>query len=216
MFLGHFAVALAAKRAAPRISLGTLFLAAQLADLVWPVLLLMGLERVEITPGITAVTPFDFVSYPWSHSLVMSIVWGVLAAGAYAAARGRANAAILLPLVVSHWILDLLSHRPDMPLLPGAGPKLGFGLWNSVPATLAVELVLFAVGLAVYARATVPRDRTGVWSLWALAGFMVAIYLGSVFGPPPPSVTAVAWGGFAMWLLIAWGYWIDRHRQPRG
>lgn len=197
-------------------SLGTLFLAAQLADLLWPVLLLAGLERVEIAPGITAVTPLDFVSYPWSHSLVMAMLWGVLAAGVYALARGRAGAALLLPLVVSHWILDLLSHRPDMPLLPGGGPKLGFGLWNSVPATLLVELALFSVGLALYARATAPRDRIGVWALWTLAGFMVAIYLGSVFGPPPPSVTAVAWGGFAMWLLIAWGYWIDRHRQPRG
>jgi hypothetical protein len=118
--------------------------------------------------------------------------------------------------VVSHWILDLLSHRPDMPLLPRGGPKLGFGLWNSLPATLAVELALFAAGLALYARATAPRDRIGVWALWGFAGFMIAIYLGSVFGPPPPSVPAVAWGGFAMWLLIAWGYWIDRHRRPRG
>jgi hypothetical protein len=207
VFLGHFAAGLAAKRAAPGVSLGTLFVAAQLADLLWPILVLTGVERVEIRPGITAVTPLDFVSYPWSHSLV-----GL----AYAAARrGRAGASILVVLVLSHWILDVASHRPDVPLAPGAGPKLGFGLWSSLPATLVVELGLFALGVALYARSTSPGDRLGTWTLWSLVGFMTATYLGSVFGPVPPSARAVAWSAVAMWLLIAWGYWIDRHRQTR-
>jgi hypothetical protein len=216
VFLGHFAAGLAAKRAAPGISLGTLFLAAQLADLLWPILVLAGIERVKIRPGITAVTPLDFVSYPWSHSLLALSAWGVLLGLAYAVARrGRAGAALLVVLVLSHWILDVASHRPDMPLAPGTGPKLGFGLWSSLPATLAVELGLFALGVALYARATTPRDRTGTWALSSLVGFMTAVYLGSVFGPAPPSSRAVAWSGLAMWLLIAWGYWIDRHRRAR-
>lgn len=216
MFLGHFAVAMAAKRAEPRVSLGTWFIAAQLADLLWPILVLLGVERVEVVPGITVVTPLDFVSYPWSHSLLMLATWGVLLGLIYAGRGERGLAGSLLAvLVLSHWILDVVSHRPDMPLAPGGGPKVGFGLWNSRPATLAVELGLMALGVAIYARTTAPRDRTGTWALWSLVGFLLAIYLGSVFGPPPPSSKAVAWTGVAMWLLIAWGYWIDRHRRPR-
>jgi hypothetical protein len=215
VFLGHFAVALAAKRAVPRLSLGSLFIAAQFADLLWPVLVLAGVEQVEVRPGITTVTPLDFVSYPWSHSLAMLAVWGVLlGAAVMAARRGGAAAAMIAALVVSHWLLDVASHRPDMPLSPGDSQKLGLGLWNSRPATLVVELGLYALGLAVYARSTEPRDRVGRWALWSLVGFLGALYLGSVFGPPPPSRRAVAWSGVAMWLLIAWGYWIDRHRRP--
>jgi len=215
MFLGHFALAMAAKRAAPRLSLGSLFVAAQFADLLWPILVLAGVERVEVRPGITAVTPLDFVSYPWSHSLAMLAVWGVLLGAAFMAARrGAAAAGMIAALVVSHWLLDFASHRPDMPLSPGGRRMLGLGLWNSLPATLVVELGLYALGLAIYARSTEPRDRIGRWALWSLIGFLGALYLGNVFGPPPPSARAVAWSGVAMWLLIAWGYWIDRHRRP--
>jgi hypothetical protein len=215
MFLGHFAVAMAARRAAPRASLGMLFVAAQFADLLWPILVLLGVEHVEIRPGITAVTPLDFVSYPWSHSLAMLALWGLLLGGAYAAARrGAVAAGIVAAIVVSHWLLDFVSHRPDMPLAPGGEARLGLGLWNSLPATLAVELGSFALGLWIYARSTVARDRVGRWALWGLAGFLAALYLASVFGPPPPSARAVAWSGVAMWFLVAWGFWIDRHRRP--
>ena len=213
MFLGHFSLALAAKRATPQLSLGSLFIAAQFADLLWPILVLTGVERVEVRPGITAVTPLDFVSYPWSHSLVMLCAWGLLLAAAYAITRRRPAAVVMLALlVVSHWVLDVVSHRPDMPIAPGGDLRLGFGLWSSIPATLATEFGLFLVGLLVYARSTTARDRTGRWALWGLAGFLAALYLVSVFGPPPPSASAVAWSGIAMWLLIAWGSWVDRHR----
>jgi hypothetical protein len=213
MFLGHFALAMAAKRATPRLSLGTLFLAAQFADLLWPILVLAGVERVEIRPGITLVTPLDFVSYPWSHSLAMLGLGGTLCGLAVLVRRrGGPAAAMIAALVVSHWLLDFASHRPDMPLSPRGSARLGLGLWNSLPATLAVELGLYALGVAIYARSTAPRDRIGRWALWSLVGFLGALYLGNVFGPPPPSGRAVAWSGIAMWLLIAWGYWIDRHR----
>lgn len=217
MFLGHFAVGFAAKRVAPDVSLGTLFLAAQLADLLWPVFVLLGLEVVAVAPGATAVTPLDFVSYPWSHSLLTLAVWGALLGGLWwAVRRGRAAAALWIALlVVSHWLLDVASHRPDMPLMPGDGTRLGLGLWHSRAGTLAVEVLLLLAGVALYARATTARDRTGRIALWGLVGFLLAIYAANLLGPPPPSPAFVAWGSLAMWLLVAWGYWLDRHRRPR-
>lgn len=213
MFIGHFAVALAAKRAAPEVSLGTLVVAAQLADLVWPTLVLLGIESFAIRPGITAVTPLDFTSYPYSHSLVALAGWGfVLAAVYYAVRRRPLAAAVLFCVVLSHWLLDVATHRPDMPLTIGGSARLGLGLWNSIAATLAVEGLLFAAGVWIYARTTRALDRTGTWSFIGLALFLVLVYAANVLGPPPPSVAAVAWSAQAIWLLVAWGYWIDRHR----
>jgi len=215
VFIGHFAVAFAAKRAAPGLPLGTLFLAAQLADLVWPTLVLLGFESFEIRPGITAVTPLDFVHYPYSHSLLALAGWGaLLAVPCFAWRRSFAAAAVLFALVLSHWLLDAASHRPDMPLTIGGSERVGLGLWNSVAATLIVEGVLFAMCVAVYARTTRAVDRTGQWALAGLIAFLAVVYIANLFGPPPPSTTAVAWSAQAIWLLVAWGYWIDRHRRP--
>jgi len=216
MFLGHFAVALAAKRAAPQISLGTLFLAAQLADLVWPTLVLAGVERFEIRPGITAVTPLEFIHYPYSHSLAALAAWGAaLGAAFFLWNREARAAAVLFALVLSHWVLDAVSHRPDLPLTHGGAERIGLGLWNSLPATLAVEGGLLAAGVVLYARTTRPLDRTGRWSLGALVVFLALVYLATLFGPPPSSTAEVAWSAQAVWLLVAWGYWIDRHRAGR-
>jgi hypothetical protein len=178
---------------------------------------LLGYERVVIQPGITSVTPLDFVSYPYSHSLLALCIWAVLWQVVYLAlTRTRLAASITIAaLVVSHWLLDYVSHRPDLPLTPGGSERVGLGLWNSMPGTLAAEAGIFAVGLLIYLRATAPRDRVGSVGLWALAIFMVVVYLASVFGPPPPSQTAVAWSAQAMWLLVAWGYWVDGHRVRR-
>lgn len=216
MFIGHFAVGFAAKRAAPAVSLGSLFLACQLADLVWPVLVLAGVERFEIRPGITVVTPLDFVHYPWSHSLVALLLWGAALGLAYRLLRRGSwtGSLVLGTLVVSHWVLDFVSHRPDMPLTWTGPQRLGLGLWNSLPATLIVELILFGAGVALYQRATIPKDKTGTFAFAGLVAFLLAIYVANLFGPPPPSVAAVAWSALAMWLLVAWGYWIDRHRGP--
>jgi len=215
VFIGHYALAFAAKKAAPRISLGTLFLAVQLADLVWPALVLLGVERFEIRPGITAFTPLDFIHYPFSHSLVALALWGAALGVAYMVVRtADVRAALLLAaLVVSHWVLDFVTHRPDMPLTFADEPRVGLGLWNSIPATLAVEGALFAACLWAYARATRAIDRIGKWALWSLVAFLVIVYAANTAGPPPPSVAAVAWSANALWLLVAWGYWIDRHRR---
>lgn len=217
MFIGHFALGFGAKRAVPAVSLGTLFLAAQLADLLWPTLVLLGIEEVRILPGATRVTPLDFVRYPYSHSLLTLLGWGILFGIGYVAlrrARVWTGAALVL-LVVSHWVLDVVTHRPDMPLTPGGPQRLGLGLWNSLPGTLVVELILFLGGVALYVRATEARDRTGRIALFSLVGFLLAVNLANLFGPPPPSAAAVAWTAQSMWLLVLWGSWVDRHRQPR-
>jgi hypothetical protein len=214
MFIGHFGVGLGAKALAPRASLGTLFLAAQFLDLLWPTLLLLGAERVEIRPGITQVTPLDFASYPISHSLALVLCWGLLFGAVYwLLRRYPAGAVVAGVAVVSHWVLDVLVHRPDLPLAPGAGVRVGLGLWSSLPATVAVEGAIFGAGLALYARATRPHDRAGRYGLWGLAASLVAIYAVNLGGPPPPSTTAIAWMGQAQWLLVALAYWIDRHRR---
>ncbi|MBK9090071.1 MAG: hypothetical protein IPL90_13870 [Holophagales bacterium] len=213
MFVGHFGVGFAGKAVAPRASLGTLFLAGQFIDLLWPTLLLLGLERVEIRPGITRVTPLDFVSYPISHGLLSVGIWGLLFAGVYQLARRYAvGTATMLVAVVSHWFLDLLTHRPDLPLSPWSATKVGLGLWDSLPATLLVELAIFGGGLILYLRATKAVDRTGSIALWGLVGFLLLIYAANLFGSTPPGVKAIAWAGHAQWLLVAWAYWVDRHR----
>lgn len=129
--------------------------------------------------------------------------------------RKRLSAFVTIAvLVISHWLLDYVTHRPDMPLTPSGPARLGLGLWNSVPATLAVELTIFAAGLLLYLRATTARDRIGSAGFWTLIAFLLVVYLASSFGPPPPSVAAVAWSAQALWLLVVWGYWVDHHRIP--
>jgi hypothetical protein len=168
---------------------------------------------VEIAPGATRVTPLDFVSYPISHSLLAVVLWGLALGGVFwLARRSVRGAAVVGALVVSHWLLDLVVHRPDLPLVPGGGARLGLGLWHSLPATLVFELTVLGVGLALYLRRTRARDRAGSLGLWGLVAFLVAIYAANLLGPPPPSVAAIAWAGQAQWLLVAWAYWLDRHR----
>lgn len=216
MFLGHFAVGFAGKRVAPRAPLALLFVAAQFADLLWPLLLLAGVETVRIEPGTTALTPLDFVSYPISHSLLTLTGFALLLGAAVLVVfRDRRAALVVAALVISHWVLDALAHRPDLPLYPG-GPRVGLGLWNSVPATMAVELVLLVVGVVLYLEATRPRDRTGTLALAALVVFLIAVYLANVFGPPPPNERVLAASALALGLLVAWAAWIDRHRFSVG
>lgn len=214
MFIGHFGIGFGLKRAAPKLSLGTLFLASQFIDLIWPTLLLLGMERVAIVPGITRVTPLDFTHYPISHSLLAVAGWAVLFGLVYFVIRKYAAGAWICGIaLVSHWLLDFLTHRPDLPLAPGGGAKVGLGLWNSLPATLVVEFLVFGIGVWLYLRTTRAVNRKGAIGLWVLLGFLVLVHLANTFGPPPPSVPAIAWSGQAQWLIVLWGYWVDRHRQ---
>ena len=210
MFLGHYALALAAKRVTPKPSLGTTFLAAEWADLLWPTFLLLGWESVRIEPGATAATPLVFDHYPISHSLLTLVGWGVLVGGIYWLVRRDMRSAVVVGLlVVSHWVLDAIVHVPDLPLVPGGSTLEGLGLWNSKAISLALELLLFAIGVWLYAGATwTAMDKVGKSAFVALVVFLVAIQLANTFGPPPPSVAAVAWVTDSMWLPVAWGYWI--------
>jgi len=213
MFIGHFGIGFGAKAAAPRVSLGTLFLAAQFLDLLWPTLLMLGIERVNIRSGGTQYPPLDFVYYPYSHSLLAVMIWAALFAAVYfAMRRSRIGAVVLGLAVISHWLLDLIVHYPDLPLYPGDSPLLGFSLWSSPIFEMVLELSIFALGVWLYLRVTRAIDATGKWALWSLVVFLLATHIGNTFGSPPPSVAALAWVGQAQWLLVAWGYWVDKHR----
>ena len=164
-------------------------------------------------PGLLPVTPLDFTSYPVSHSLVTQLGWGALLAVVYFLVRRDARSALLVGfLVPSHWLLDFIAHRPDLPIYPG-GPKYGLGMWNSLPLTILVEYGLFAAGTAIYLSATRAKDRAGNLALWSLLGLLAVLYLASLFGPPPPNVQALAWSAIAIWLTVPWAAWADRHRR---
>jgi hypothetical protein len=212
MFIGHLAVGFASKRVAPRTSLGMLVAAVTFLDLLWPCLVLAGIETVRIDPGNTVVTPLDFVSYPYSHSLAFVLLWALVFAGAYfSRTRYWRGAAMIAVGVVSHWVLDVVSHRPDLPLFPGS-ERIGLGLWNSLPATVLVEGSAFALGVWLYTSGTRATDRVGRWAWWSLVVLLLVIYAGNLAGSPPPSSTAVAAVALAAWLFPLWGWWIDRHR----
>lgn len=214
MFLGHYGLAFGAKRASPETSLGTLTFAAQWLDELWPVLLLLGVERVRIAPKIMAMSDLDFISYPISHSLLMVVGWSVLIGLVYFFVRRRAagvrGAWVVGLLVLSHWVLDLIVHGPDLPLYPG-GPRFGLGAWNSAPLTYALEALFYVGGLVIYLRRTKAKDAVGRWGLWALVVVQVAIYTAG--GDPPPSVSMLAWSALLLWLFIPWAAWVDRHRS---
>jgi hypothetical protein len=214
VFLGHYAVALAAKNAAPRTSLGVLFAAAQLADLLWPVFLLSGIERVRIAPGDTAVTPLAFEYYPWTHSLAMAVAWGVALAIGYGLLSGdRRGSLVVGALVVSHWVLDFITHRPDLPLIPGGELTVGLGLWRSVPWTTAVEVAMLAGGVWLYTRSTRSRDGRGRHGFSALVLVLLAIHVANLIGPPPAHARQLAFVAMAAAVFPVWAWWVDRHRE---
>jgi hypothetical protein len=214
VFIGHYALGLAAKRAAPNTSLGTLFAAPALADLLWPVFLLAGWEHVTIAPGPNPFLTLVFDTYPLSHSLLTLAAWGVLWAFVYRWRTGYTRGAVVVALlVVSHWVLDFVVHRSDLPLYPG-GPKFGLGLWNSVAGTILVEGLMLVAGGAVYFTTTRARDAVGRYGLWALLVLIVGSYVGSQVSGPPPGVRALAIGAIVFgWLFVAWAAWADRHRD---
>lgn len=217
MFIGHFAVGFAAKRVAPEVNLGLLFVACQLLDLIWPVLVLAGVERVAVDHAATAMTPLDFQHYPFSHSLVMSLLYAsVFGLAVGSLLKSRRAAIVVAALTLSHWILDFATHRPDLPLAFSA-TRVGLGLWNSVTSTVLVEGAMFLVGFAVYwsRQRGASTGRRG-WTI-GLFLFLTLIYAGNVFGPKPPLDTpaaAIAGPALAMWLIVGWAYAIDRQGLP--
>ena len=216
MFIGHFALGFASKRFAPELPLAAAFVAAQLLDLLWPLFLLAGVESVRVEPGNTAFTPLNFISYPYSHSLLMSLVWATLfALLLLLLKRGRRAALVACLLVLSHWFLDFVTHRPDLPLAPWGTARVGLGLWNSIAGTLAVELIMFAVCVAVYAKTTRARDRAGTYGFAGLVVVLLAIYFANLLSEPPRDPRAIAIADLFMWLFVLWARWVDGHRPGR-
>ena len=221
MFLGHFGAAFALKRLEPKLSLGTLFLAVQLPDVLWGAFLLRGWEEVRIDPGYTAVTPLQFIHYPISHSLLGMVGWSAAMAAVYYSwptrdtSRHWQAAALVGVAVLSHFPLDVIVHAPDLPLGGDSLVRLGLGLWNHPLATLVLELASLATGVAVYVALRSTRHPARPARLASLATLLVAIYLLSFFGPPPPSVGAVAAVDIVgLLLLAALGAWADRRAAP--
>jgi membrane-bound metal-dependent hydrolase YbcI (DUF457 family) len=175
--------------------------------------LLLGIEKVSIEPGNTDFTPLNFVSYPFTHSLLAVLIWALLFGGIYYfVKKDRRSATLLALMVISHWFLDLVVHRPDLPLSLEEETKVGLGLWNSKAATIAVELLIFSVGIALYKGISRATNKTGEYALWALVIFFLMIYFLSAFGDPPPNATVIGYLGMAQWLFVLWAYWVDRNR----
>lgn len=217
MFIGHYAVGLASKKLAPRASLGALIAAPILLDLLWPIFLLLGWEHVSIEPNTNPFTRLAFVWFPISHGLIAVVGWATLFASLYFGIARYLWGAIMMWIgVISHWLLDAVVHRPDLPLYAGSNRLVGLGLWNHRWVTVAVESAIFVFGLWVYRRQTKAKDKIGTYVFWAFVIFLLTAYGLAAFGPPPPSVKAIAIGTLFSWLLIPWAWWFDRHRELRG
>ena len=220
MFLGHFAAGFALKGADKRLSLGWLLLASAWLDIVWSVLLLAGVEAARIVPGITAANPLDLYDYPFSHSLLFALVWSALFFVLPRLVRITARAdrtragLVLAAAVVSHWLLDLLVHRPDLPLAPGTSPKFGLDLWDYPAVSIALETLLFLLGLGIYLRVTRATTALGRWGIIVLAAILLVLFASSFSGLPPNMQAVAVSGVFGTLLFIAIAAWLDRKRQP--
>ena len=216
MLVGHLSVALVAKRIEPKISLGTWILAALLSDLIFFPLLIAGIEHIDVVPGANAnrAVGRDIV---YSHGLLMNVIWAALFAVIYSLRRRYPRGAVLLfAVVLSHWVLDLISHRPDMPLALGTTEVFGLGLWNSRPATLIVEGGFWLLAVILYARATHPIKRTGTYVFWIGVALLTLVWHGNIGGGIDPNPVRAGIGGLiAFGLMVAWAYWINRLRAAR-
>jgi hypothetical protein len=212
MFVGHLAVGLSGKRIEPKISLGTWVLAALLADLIVFPLLIAGYEHFHAEPGFSLNRMIGDI--PYSHSLMMDTVWAGLFAGAYFHLRRYPRGAwLLFAAVLSHWVLDFVSHRPDMLLAPGTHRAFGLGLWNSIPATLVVEGGFWLVAIIFYVRATKPKNRAGTYAFWTgVVLFTLAWYGNITAGMDSNPVRAGISGLIFFTLIVAWAYWMNRLR----
>jgi hypothetical protein len=214
MFVGHFAPALIVAARPRAAGLGTLFVAAQLVDIGFAVLLIPGVEAMRVAPGITAMNPMDLYHMPYTHSLLGAGLWGLLFGLIVWAATRRREAAIGAAIVVvSHWFIDLLVHIPDLTLF-GAPPKIGLGLWNHPLAAMPLEVALVGGALAYYASRT--RDPAGNGRLWALAALLALVQAINWFGPQESAyslaIPATMLFAYALLSLAAW--WAGRTRAP--
>lgn len=214
MFIGHFGLSFAAKKAAPKVSLGTLFIATQFVDILWPFLLAFNVEKVAIIPGYTQSNALEFLYFPYTHSLLAGVIWGVVLGVIYWLFKKDKQGAFIIGLcVLSHWFLDLLVHTPDLPLSLSGDTKLGFGLWNHLAISLLIETILFFVGVYIYAASTKAKTKAGKWGFWSFAIFLVIFNIVNTFSPPPASITALSISlVILMIIIVGLAYWIDKKR----
>lgn len=216
MYIGHYGVALGIKKAVPEVSLGTLFFAAMTTDLLMSILVICGVEHIRVAPGITVMVPLDLYDYAISHSLAASVAWSLIIAACYYFFRRSATGALAIGTAVfSHWVLDVITHIPDIPLFPGSSIKVGLGLWNHATASILAEGLIFAAGMLLYLRATKAKDAYGTIVFWMLMAFLASTWIASMYAPPPPNPLPVVLGTQLQWLTILAAYWADRHRKPQ-
>jgi len=215
MLVGHFAVGLAAKRIEPMVSLGTLVLASMTADFLWCIFMMAGIEHVQIKPGMGAANYFAASDIVMSHSLLMDGLWAALLSAAYFLKRRSPRGAyVIFAVVISHWLLDWISHRPDMPLSPGVHRYFGLGLWGSIPAAVIVEGGFWLLAVIVYSRATHAKNRTAIYAYWIVVAVLTLVWYNNLAGPPPPNPQTVPVTSFLLFSLVAaWAYWMNRIRS---
>ena len=215
MFIGHFGIAFAAKKIAPKVSLATLFIATQFVDILWPFFLVFGVEKVAIKPGYTEMNAFEFLHYPYTHSLFMGLIWGVIVGGIHwIFKRDNRSALVIGFCVISHWLLDVIVHVADLPLSPFNNYKVGFGLWNHVAITLFVETAIFFAGIFVYIGVTKAKNKIGKFGLWALIIVLLVITLSNTFGPTPSDSITILFYSFIiiMAIIVSLSYFTDKNR----
>ena len=215
MFAGHLAVAIGAKSVAPKLPLSLLIGASFGIDILWPIFLLMGIETVAVDPGNTEFTSLDFLSYPWSHSLLMVLIWGTLSALlAYRFGVSKKGAIVVGSVLTSHWLLDWITHRADLPIWPG-GFMTGAGLWNSILGTFLVEGSLLVIAVILFRRSFEIVGWQGKLAFISLLTLVTVIWGSQPYSPPPPDAHAVALVGLTMLLLPIWGMWIERNTNVK-
>jgi hypothetical protein len=213
-WLDTFAVGLGAKPIAPRVSVGTLMLAAVVADLLFWIFVLLGIEHFRVQPGITATNALELYDIPFSHSLLMDAVLAVLLGSFYLVRhRNLRGARVLGVVVLSHWVLDFVSHRADMPLAPGLHTYLGLGLYNSRIGIVIVEGVFWVVGVVIYAQATRPKNRAGLFGFWLVVALLSLLWISTLSGNPPSNLPAAGISSLIFFSsVMVWAYWMNQVR----
>ena len=217
MHVGHFAAGFIGKRVEPKLSLGTLVLAAMLPDFLWCIFMILGVEHVRFHEARGAVNYFEPYDIAFSHSLLMTVVWAAAFAGLYYFRRRLVrSAAILFALVSTHWVLDVVAHRPDMPLAPGLAARFGLGLWANIPATIIVEGGFWLLAIIVYVRSTYSKRKLATLVFWIGIVLITLIGYNNVAGPPPPNPNTAPIASLIYFsLVVAWAYWMNRLRPAR-
>jgi hypothetical protein len=185
-----------------------------MADLLWCIFMFAGIEHVQFKPGMGAANYFGASNIAMSHSLLMDGLWaGLLAAAYFLRRRSPRGTWVIFGVVLSHWLLDWISHRPDMPLSPGIHRYFGLSLWGSIPATVMIEGGFWLLAVIIYCRATYAKTRTGTYAYWTVVAVLTIIWYNNLTGPPPRDPHLVPTTSFLFFsLVVAWAYWMNRVR----